>query len=128
MTDDTAYAWSVAFEKARDPACADVVSVPRSAEAALPPTMELERSPPPLSLRCGADAVYRQADPDEHYVVREYRNRWTVTVHERNPHHAPLGHVLRDVQFRSLLAGAVRRLVGAFGRSRRRKTPAPERQ
>lgn len=128
MTDDTAYAWSAAFEKARDPAFGDEIVVPRSAEAALPPTMELRRSPPPFSLRRGADEVFRQTESGEHYVVRKYEDRWTVAVHERNPHDAPLAHLLRDVEVKRTLGDRLRQLVGGLGPTRGETTPAPERR
>lgn len=96
-TDRCAPTWSEAFERVRDPGYGDEIVVPRAAEPELPATMALRRSPPPLSLRRGATAVYRQDERGEHYQIREYERHWTVSFQDHNPHYAPVRHLLSDV-------------------------------
>lgn len=105
-TDRSAPTWSEAFERARDPGYGDEIVVPRAAEPALPETMSLRRSPPPMSLRKGATTVYRQDERGEHYQIREYEDHWTVAFQSHNPHAAPLQHLLTDVNvWRALTTG-----------------------
>lgn len=105
--DDTASTWSVAFTRARDPGWDDVITVPKAAEPELPETLAVRQSPLPFSLPRGAETVYRQDEPGEHYQIREYDDRWTVDYDRYNPHYAPLKHFAADAGPSSLVAAGV---------------------
>lgn len=106
-TENSASTWSEAFERARDPGYPDEIVVAREAEPELPATMALRRSPPPLSLRKGATAVYRQDEPGEHYRIREYEDCWSVAFQQHNPRYAPLKHLAADADLASTVAAGL---------------------
>lgn len=91
------------------------VVVPKAEEPALPDAVTLRMSNFPWSLHRGATRVYREDSPGEHVQIREYQDRWTVSLDRHNPHYRPVSHSRTDVPLTALasvpVAGALRSLL-----------------
>lgn len=94
--------WSTALAHARHLGHEHRVVVSKADEPSLPDDVDLRTSNFPWSIHGGAQRVYREDSPGEHLQIREYRDRWTVSLDRVNPHYQPFGHARSDVPAASL--------------------------
>ncbi|WP_336001427.1 hypothetical protein [Halorientalis halophila] len=110
--------WDEALVRARRLDHQSRIVVPKAAEPGLPQSVELLHSNFPWSIHGGAVRVYREDRPGEHLQIREFRDRWTVSLDRVNPQYRPLSHAKGDVPVASLASlplFAATRSVGVAG-------------
>lgn len=93
----TVEGWDEALLTVRQLEYGETVTVPKSAEPALPATLDVRLSNFPWSIHDGAFRVYREDTPGEHVQIREYPDRYEVSLDRYNPHYRPFGHARSDV-------------------------------
>jgi len=96
--------WAEALARARQVGHGNRVVVSKAVEAALPDSIEVRLSNFPWSIHGGAVRVYREDSPGEHVQIKEFRDRWEVSLDRVNPHYQPLGHARNDVPVSSLVS------------------------
>jgi hypothetical protein len=96
--------WAEALARVRQLGHAHRVVVSKGAEPGLPESVEVRLSNFPWSIHSGAVRVYREDSPGEHVQIKEYRDRWVVSLDRVNPHYQPLGHARSDVPAASLVS------------------------
>ncbi|WP_424017254.1 hypothetical protein ACOZ4N_15410 [Halorientalis pallida] len=96
--------WDEALARARQVGHGNRVVVSKAAEPSLPETVDLRPSNFPWSIHSGALRVYREDSPGEHLQLKEYRDRWVVSLDRVNPHYQPFGHARNDVPAASLVS------------------------
>jgi len=89
--------WGQAIALARQVGYQSRVVVPKTVEPALPSYLDARPSNFPWSIHEGATRVYREDTPGEHLQIREFPDRWEVSLDRSNPHHRPISHARRDV-------------------------------
>lgn len=94
--------WEEALARARQLGHEHRVVVSKAAEPGLPESVDLRASSFPWSIHAGAMRVYREDSPGEHLQIREFRDRWAVSLDRVNPHYKPFGHARNDVPAASL--------------------------
>jgi hypothetical protein len=94
--------WAEALARARQVGHENRVVVSKTVEPGLPESVELRPSNFPWSIHGGAIRVHREDNPGEHLQIKEFRDRWSVSLDRVNPHYQPLGHARNDVPAASL--------------------------
>ncbi|MFB6083390.1 MAG: hypothetical protein ABEJ94_04010 [Halorientalis sp.] len=96
--------WAEALARVRQVGHGNRVVVSKAAEPGLPDSAEVRLSNFPWSIHGGAVRVYREDSPGEHVQIKEFRDRWEVSLDRVNPHYQPLGHARNDVPVSSLVS------------------------
>lgn len=104
MDTRTVESWEEALTLARALGAEKSVTVPKSAEPALPTDIDLRRSNFPWSIHKGAVSVYREHEQGEHLQVREYPTSWAVSIDHYNPHYHPVEHATVDIPAHMVIA------------------------
>jgi hypothetical protein len=94
--------WAEALARVRQVGHENRVVVSKAAEPGLPESVDLRPSNFPWSIHGGAVRVYREDSPGEHLQIKEFRDRWVVSLDRVNPHYQPFGHARNDVPLASL--------------------------
>lgn len=113
--EDEAASWFSARRRARDLSYNTEVEVSKLAETSLPSDMDLRESRFPYSVAKGAQSVYREDTPGEHFHIREYSDRWTIELDRSNPHYQPISHALTDASEYTALAVVATIALASFG-------------
>ncbi|AQL42923.1 hypothetical protein BV210_09435 [Halorientalis sp. IM1011] len=96
--------WAEALARVRQVGHENRVVVSKTVEPGLPDSVEVRPSNFPWSIHGGAVRVYREDSPGEHVQIKEFRDRWEVSLDRVNPHYQPLGHARNDVPVASLVS------------------------
>ncbi len=97
--------WRAYFRNIRQRSYGEKIDVPKSKVGQLPSNFEVSA----LSIKNGAQEVYREKKAKDSIQIREYENYYTLQLDRYNPQYHPIGHALVDATGYTLTAtvGAV---------------------
>lgn len=103
--------WNVYFRDVRGKDYGDKIKVPKSKVGPIPSNFESSV----LSIKAGAEEVYREKKAKDSIQIREYENHYTLQLDKYNPQHHPLAHAVVDATGYTLAATAGAVIVAKGG-------------